>query len=71
MAKVTRDRALKYWEFKERGLDLSKDFGSGYTSDPFTKKWLNENIDPVFGYPSIMRFAWSTCRVLLGNVTQS
>ncbi len=30
--------------------------------DPVTKEWLNINCDPVFGYPSIVRFGWSTCQ---------
>jgi ribonuclease H2 subunit A len=35
------------------------------TSDPNTVRWLNENIDPVFGYPSIIRFSWSTTATIL------
>jgi hypothetical protein len=33
--------------------------------DPITKKWLKASVDPVFGYPSIIRFSWKTCTVLL------
>lgn len=33
--------------------------------DPVTKKWLKTNLDPVFGYPSIIRFSWKTCDKLL------
>lgn len=35
------------------------------TLDPNTVRWLNENIDPVFGYPSIIRFSWSTTATIL------
>ena len=33
--------------------------------DPITKKWLKASVDPVFGYPSIIRFSWKTCTALL------
>ena len=42
-AKVTRDRGMRGWEFDEAGADappdeggFSRDFGSGYPSDPAT-----------------------------------
>jgi ribonuclease H2 subunit A len=34
--------------------------GSGYPSDPATKKWLKEGFDNVFGFPTNVRFSWST-----------
>lgn len=34
--------------------------GSGYPSDPATKKWLQDVFDKVFGFPSNVRFSWST-----------
>lgn len=39
--------------------------GSGYPGDPLTKKWLRAHIDPVFGWPDVVRFSWSTCKELL------
>ena len=33
--------------------------------DPQTKDWLTRNMDPVFGYPSVVRFSWATCSQLL------
>lgn len=63
-AKVSRDHALKVWRFPE-GLTIKQDgFGSGYPGDPVTKKFLQENIDPVFGFPRLVRFSWSTA----GNI---
>lgn len=63
-AKVTRDLILTNWKFKEK-KEFPKDYGSGYTSDPYTIKWLKNNVDKVFGYPSIVRFSWETTSVAL------
>jgi ribonuclease H2 subunit A len=62
-AKVTRDTIIDQWDFIEG--DFSKDLGSGYPSDPYTKKWLAKNIDHVFGFPSIVRFSWKTTTRIL------
>ncbi|XP_047522406.1 ribonuclease H2 subunit A isoform X1 [Pieris napi] len=65
VAKVTRDHALKVWQFRE-GLDLDyTQFGSGYPGDPLTKKFIRDQIDPVFGYPLLVRFSWSTAELML------
>ncbi|KAL1914318.1 uncharacterized protein VTP21DRAFT_9011 [Calcarisporiella thermophila] len=65
-AKVTRDWVLRNWVFAERGLEnFSREFGSGYPSDPNTIAWLQSNMDPVFGFPSLLRFSWATCEKLL------
>ena len=34
-------------------------------ADPNTKLWMKEKLDVVFGYPTVVRFSWSTCRDLL------
>jgi len=34
-------------------------------SDPVTKKFLAQNIDPVFGFPQLVRFSWSTSEQIL------
>jgi ribonuclease H2 subunit A len=49
------------------GVDqsLSRNFGSGYPSDPFTRAWLRDSVDPVFGFPSVLRFSWKTTDQLL------
>jgi len=60
VAKVIRDLSLRTWQFKEQDLTFSRDFGSGYPADPITKQWLKENLEPLFGYPTLIRFSWST-----------
>ena len=66
-AKVTRDDVLRHWIFAESGMEdtFSRQFGSGYPSDPKTVSWLKASMDPVFGYPNIVRFSWATCKTLL------
>jgi len=66
-AKVTRDKLLRNWEFPEKDVVLSRDFGSGYPSDPTTKAWLVNNFDNIFGYPTIIRFSWSTSKRVMGE----
>lgn len=64
-AKVSRDHALKVWKFPE-GITIGEEgFGSGYPGDPVTKKFLQENIDSVFGFPRLVRFSWSTASNIL------
>ncbi|CAG8464919.1 3194_t:CDS:10 [Ambispora leptoticha] len=66
-AKVTRDHVIKKLEFEEIRLrdEISRDFGCGYPSDPNTMQWLRSNLDPVFGFPRIVRFSWTPCDLLL------
>ena len=64
VAKVTRDSILKNWEFDEN-VDMERDFGCGYPSDPKTVKWLKNNFHPVFGFPNLIRFSWSTAEKII------
>jgi len=62
-AKVCRDRALKAWKFPE-GIDITN-WGSGYPGDAVTKNFLVNTINPVFGFPGIVRFSWSTAEKII------
>ena len=64
-AKVSRDKAIAEWVFEEPGIEASTEWGCGYPGDEKTKRWLSENIEPVFGYPSIVRFSWQTTKTIL------
>ncbi|EDW64984.1 ribonuclease H2 subunit A [Drosophila virilis] len=66
-AKVTRDHALKVWQFPEGLIIKDNAFGSGYPGDPVTKRFLTENIDLVFGFPRLVRFSWSTAENALAD----
>lgn len=35
--------------------------------DPITQEWLATNTDPVFGFPSVVRFSWSTAANILSS----
>lgn len=67
-AKVIRDRVLHAWKFIE-SVDALKEakFGSGYPGDPTTKEFLRNNIDSIFGFPTFVRFSWSTVKRILDD----
>uniref|UniRef100_A0A914EG45 Ribonuclease n=1 Tax=Acrobeloides nanus TaxID=290746 RepID=A0A914EG45_9BILA len=65
-AKVTRDTLLCEWKFVETKIQVHKDgFGSGYPGDPLTKRFIAETVDPIFGFPSLVRFSWKTAEEIM------
>ncbi|ELT99170.1 hypothetical protein CAPTEDRAFT_183401 [Capitella teleta] len=64
-AKVSRDHAVKSWNFIEGRDYAGKSYGSGYPGDSETKNFLSESMDPVFGFPQFVRFSWSTASNIL------
>lgn len=60
-AKVCRDKTVKSWKFDDK-VKIEGEYGSGYPSDPVTKAWLRQHVDPVFGFPDFVRFSWSTAK---------
>lgn len=78
VAKTTRDSHIREWVFPEEErsamygpndanscVEFARVRGTGYPSDPATKKWMEQSWDNVFGYPTFVRFSWGTSRVIL------
>ena len=63
-AKVTRDHALRDFVYKE-SKSFPKEVGCGYPGDKITRGWLANSMDPVFGFPSLVRFSWKTSYKML------
>lgn len=70
VAKVLRDACLKNWKFPE-GVDLLSvrgvPFGCGYPNDSITTSFLRKCFNPVFGFPTFIRFNWSTASNILDS----
>lgn len=67
-AKVSRDQILAGWDFEEKQTKpFSSNFGCGYPGDPVTKQWLQDHYDEVFGFPTVVRFSWKTCKTILDD----
>jgi len=66
-AKVTRDSELENWVFREASADIefTRDWGSGYPADPSCQKWLTSSFEPLFGWPDVVRFSWSTAKKII------
>lgn len=56
VAKVLRDDII-------RAMGVTE--ASGYPGDAATVAWLRAHVDPIFGFPSVVRFSWSSCAELL------
>ncbi|RLF75970.1 ribonuclease HII [Thermococci archaeon] len=56
LAKVTRDRAI------ERLKEIYGNIGSGYPSDPITRKFLEEYYKEHGSFPPVVRRSWKTLK---------
>lgn len=63
-AKVSRDISLKMFKCPEVNESVLS-YGSGYPNDPVTKRFLIEILDPLFGFPEVVRFSWSTAEKII------
>ena len=68
VAKVSRDRMLAAWQWREH-LDCAtlKVLGSGYPGDGVTRKFLEASVDHVFGFPQLVRMSWSTAAQIMAK----
>lgn len=67
-AKVIRDQCVNNWRFPERiaeASDTALDYGCGYPGDSKTKAFLRKVFDQLFGFPSLIRFGWSTASTII------
>jgi ribonuclease HII len=64
LAKVARDRAI------EKLCNQYGDFGSGYPSDPKTKKYLADYVSKNKKLPPFSRIFWKTCENALTKIGQ-
>ena len=54
------------------GMHAKRDMkDSKMIADPITVAWMKGNMDPLFGYPEVVRFSWSTAAKLLQESAQS
>jgi ribonuclease H2 subunit A len=75
-AKQTRDHELEshaptkeddIW-LKEGQSLIGASVGSGYPSDPKTKKFLVDVHDPIFGFSAWVRHSWAPCKTINKDV---
>ncbi|KAI5454294.1 hypothetical protein NCC49_004352 [Naganishia albida] len=52
-------------EEAELQIMMVEERGSGYPADPKTQAYLKAAFDPIFGYPSIVRFSWGTVKIAM------
>ena len=64
-AKVPRDAILHEWVFEDPAICDDRDWGCGYPSDEHTKRWMRDNLHPVFGWPDLVRFSWGPSKEVL------
>ncbi len=65
LAKVRRDSRV------EEMRNEFGDFGSGYATDPKTRKFLKDYYRANKGFPTITRRSWKTLRKIMVEVTQT
>ncbi|HER45777.1 MAG TPA: ribonuclease HII [Thermoplasmatales archaeon] len=66
LAKVTRDKHIQKIA-QELEPKLNIPLGSGYPSDPVTKKFLQTWVEQFGSLPPHVRTSWETCQKLLRN----
>ena len=70
-AKVPRDTLLSSWRFEDPRMGADYAWGCGYPSDKDTQRWMRENLEPVFGWPNVVRFSWGPATEVLEKNPQN
>ena len=68
---MPRDTLLNAWRFEDPRLGSDYDWGCGYPSDKNTQRWMSDNLDHVFGWPSVVRFSWGPAAEVLDKNPKS
>lgn len=69
-AKVPRDKILDRWPCDDPRVCKDRDWGCGYPGDKDTVRWTKENLNPVFGWPDLVRFSWGPSKEVLDKNPQ-
>lgn len=64
-AKVPRDTLLNEWQWEDPRMRNDREWGCGYPSDVNTKRWMKDNLQPVFGWPDLVRFSWGPAKEVM------
>ena len=70
-AKVPRDKLLDNWPCDDPRICSDRQWGCGYPGDKDTQRWVKENLNPVFGWPDIVRFSWGPSLEILDKNPQA
>ena len=64
---MRRDLIMWKWRYDEK-KEFSKSYkrGSNYVVQ-YVYQWLNDNLDQVFGYPTLVRFSHPTITTIMKN----
>ena len=55
---VPRDQLLDTWPCDDARVCSDRHWGCGYPSDKDTQRWMRANMQPIFGWPDLVRFSW-------------
>ena len=62
---MPRDTILSEWTFEDPDVCSDREWGCGYPSDKHTKRWMEDNLHPIFGWPDLVRFSWGPALTVL------
>lgn len=69
-AKVPRDKILDAWPCDDPRVCKDREWGCGYPGDKDTVRWTKENLNPIFGWPDLVRFSWGPSKDVLDKNPQ-